>query len=258
MQVHSGAPVDLLLGTDLLPHLGFSMVAKKLDGSVLDFLQNPVVDGTPTAEKDTPVMRLIQATKLPPLRQKMVGVKVHAPVDEKGLMLFEPEQEFTVWNGVQVAEAAVELTEEQEVTLILQNYRREQVELSEGHILGIAQLVEEFVTPEVDGGAETRTPESDDGENATVNAFLPQQVPSSPISETEQQTKIADALGLDRADLTLAEHEKLKAAVLDYADLFALSLFELGVTDLVSHSIDTGDHPPVRQPPRRTPRMNIS
>ena len=72
MQVHSGAPVDLLLGTDLLPCLGFSMFAKKLHGSTLDLLQNPVVDGTPTAEKDTPVMRLIQATELPPLRQKMV------------------------------------------------------------------------------------------------------------------------------------------------------------------------------------------
>ena len=86
-----------------------------------------------------------------------------------------------------------------------------------------------------------------------VNAFLPPQVPSSPVSETERQTKIADALGSDHADLTLAEREKLKAAVLDYADLFSLSPFELGVTDLVSHFIDTSDHPPVRQPPRRTP-----
>ena len=113
-------------------------------------------------------------------------------------MLFEPEQEFTDWNGVQVAEAAVELTAKQEVTLILQNYRREPVELAEGHALRIARLVEEFVTPEVDGGAEARTPESDDGENVTMNAFLPPQVPSSPVSETERQTKIADALGWER------------------------------------------------------------
>ena len=109
------------------------------------------------------------------------------------------------------------------------------------------------MTPEADGGVETETSESDDGGNVTVNAFLPPQVPSSPVSKTEGQMKIGDALGSDRADLTVAEHEKLKAAVLDYANLFALSSFELGVTDLVSHSINTGDHPPVRQPPRRTP-----
>ena len=96
-------------------------------------------------------------------------------------MLFEPEREFTDRNGVQAAEAAVELTEEQELTLILQNYRKEPVELAKGHILESAQRVEELVTPEADGGAETETPESDDGENVIVNAFLPPQVPSSPI-----------------------------------------------------------------------------
>ena len=65
--------------------------------------------------------------------------------------------------------------------------------------------------------------------------------------------KIIDALGLDRANLTLPEQEQLKAAVLDYADLFALSPFELGVTDLVSHFIDRGYNSPIRQPARRTP-----
>ena len=27
----------------------------------------------------------------------------------------------------------------------------------------------------------------------------------------------------------------------------------VGFTDLVTHDIDTGDHPPIRQPPRRVP-----
>ena len=35
--------------------------------------------------------------------------------------------------------------------------------------------------------------------------------------------------------------------------LFTLEGEELGCTDRVTHSIDTGDHPPVRQPPRRIP-----
>ena len=59
-------------------------------------------------------------------------------------------------------------------------------------------------------------------------------------------------LGLDRADLTLPEQEQLKAVVLDYADLFTLSPFELGVTDLVAHSIDKGDNSPIRQPACRS------
>ena len=38
-----------------------------------------------------------------------------------------------------------------------------------------------------------------------------------------------------------------------YVDLFALDPSELGTTDVVTHSIDTGDHRPVRQQPRPTP-----
>ena len=119
VQVHSGAPVDLLLGTDLLPQLGFSMVAQGPDGSALDLLQEQppgVVSGSPTQERDAAVVRLIQATKLPPLYQKMVCARVHTPGKEKRLMLFEPEQAFTDRSGVRVAEAAVELSDEQEVT----------------------------------------------------------------------------------------------------------------------------------------------
>ena len=40
------------------------------------------------------------------------------------------------------------------------------------------------------GGAKTGMPESEDGEEITVNAFLPPQVPSGSVSKTERQTKI--------------------------------------------------------------------
>ena len=133
-------------------------------------------------------------------------------------------------NGVQVAEAAVEVSEEQEVTLNLQNYRKEPVELAEGRILGSAEPARGVVATEAE------TIELDTGEDVTIHAFLPPQVPSGLVTEAERQAKIVDALGLDRADLTSAECEQLKAAVIAYADLFALSPFELGVTDLVSHS----------------------
>lgn len=41
--------------------------------------------------------------------------------------------------------------------------------------------------------------------------------------------------------------------MLDYADVVTLDPSELGATDLVTHSIDTGDNPPTKQPARRTP-----
>ena len=41
--------------------------------------------------------------------------------------------------------------------------------------------------------------------------------------------------------------------IAEYAHLFALDPLELGATDVVTYSIDTGDHPPIRQQPRRVP-----
>ena len=45
----------------------------------------------------------------------------------------------------------------------------------------------------------------------------------------------------------------LKELIFEYSDIFALDPMELGCTDLITHSIDTGDSPPIRQPLRRIP-----
>ena len=39
----------------------------------------------------------------------------------------------------------------------------------------------------------------------------------------------------------------------EFSDVFALDEMELGSTEWVTHSIDTGDQHPIRQPPRRIP-----
>ena len=41
--------------------------------------------------------------------------------------------------------------------------------------------------------------------------------------------------------------------VYPFADVFTLDDTELGCTDLMQHSIETGDHLPIRQQPYRTP-----
>ena len=46
---------------------------------------------------------------------------------------------------------------------------------------------------------------------------------------------------------------QLKALLTEYRDVFALADDELGCTSVVQHSIDTGDHAPLKQYPRRTP-----
>ena len=58
-------------------------------------------------------------------------------------------------------------------------------------------------------------------------------------------------MGVD--NLTEEEQERLKQLLITNAGVFALDQSELGTTDVVTHTVNTGDHPPIRQHPRRTP-----
>ena len=54
-------------------------------------------------------------------------------------------------------------------------------------------------------------------------------------------------------DCPQEELDRVKEVILEFEDVFALSDGELGCTGVMKHRIDTGDHPPVKQYPRRTP-----
>ena len=70
--------------------------------------------------------------------------------------------------------------------------------------------------------------------------------------------KIVKDLGinLDDTDLTVDQKHKLHGFLARNRDIFAKDMSELGVTNLHSHVIDTGDHAPVSSAPyRQTPKM---
>ncbi len=54
-------------------------------------------------------------------------------------------------------------------------------------------------------------------------------------------------------DITPREREELAAAIYEYRDVFSSGPADMGRTDLVTHSIDTGEHRPIRLPRRRLP-----
>ncbi len=54
-------------------------------------------------------------------------------------------------------------------------------------------------------------------------------------------------------DITIREREEVAAAIYEYQDVFSSGPDDIGCTDLVTHSIDTGEHRPIRVPPRRLP-----
>ena len=77
------------------------------------------------------------------------------------------------------------------------------------------------------------------------------------LEENQQLGSIEDAviLSIKGDSLPLAQEDKdqLLELVDDYSDIFALDQSKLGHTEIVTHTIDTGDHPPVHQPARQIP-----
>ena len=73
---------------------------------------------------------------------------------------------------------------------------------------------------------------------------------SVPPHRSEQ---ILMALDLQHQHLSAERQKQLRDLILSYCDVFACNPSELGTTRLVSHGIETGDHPPVCQQLRRAP-----
>ena len=53
--------------------------------------------------------------------------------------------------------------------------------------------------------------------------------------------------------LTVEESNQLKHMITEYADIFAFCSFEMGLTDMVHHTINTGGQVPIRQAPWHVP-----
>ena len=66
-------------------------------------------------------------------------------------------------------------------------------------------------------------------------------------------TQLLKKLNWDSPVLTVEQKHQLKELLLQNGDLFALDPSELGVTNVVQHTINTGDNTPIRQQARRIP-----
>ena len=62
---------------------------------------------------------------------------------------------------------------------------------------------------------------------------------------------LAEMLNRMGSNLSTEQAEQVKDVVMEYSDVFTAPDGELGHTTLVQHEIDTGNHHPIKQPPRR-------
>ena len=261
--MQAAAPTPLLIGTDLLPCLGFQLLQRNC-GKPRDLLQEKDINNTDAQaeergkdshqvldEKEATV-HLLQPTRLPPRHAKLVKVQVQGG-DEWPMSLFVPGESMGPDKQLQVQESMVEPDGDQHFIVLMENHTTEPKVLHQGEILGILQEVKFPIQEPVDLMDSER---SVSGETHKHSQEPPptvarvETVASSPETTVQQ---MRNALRMDCDYLSEEEQQQVDDLVMQYLHVFSLDPLDLGLTDVIEHTIDTGRHPPIKQAARRTP-----
>ena len=195
-----------------------------------DPLQSGDTEGSSKSpESDTVVVKLLTATKVPAGHRKLVRAKVDGWFPDS-LALFTP---VTKNSELKIADSAVQADDKGCLKLIVENSGCCHMELEEGMRLGTLEEAEQVDT--------WKEPEP----KALVSAIA--------SSQSSREVNLLEQLDLQINHLSAKQKLQLTNLITNYTNVFALNSQELGTTSLVKHVINTGNHPPVRQPLRRMP-----
>lgn len=242
VHVQKDAPIDLLLGTDLQPYLGFILMEcnELVQPANLLPLQSP--DGLPSAgtvketvakeptnvctglrrstipaettkkvvvKESSATVCVMNATRVPGRHAKVVQAQTESTFESPSLVLFEPGSGLD-GIGVSMTDAVIAPGGGESVTLLVENEGHQPVWLEKGQVLGKvepATLVEfstERDNPEV---------EEDQAIAEDVMAVL---VEDPMASSSERSQKLLSALEIDQVDLAVAEAKQLEELLLEF------------------------------------------
>ncbi len=160
--------------------------------------------------------------------------------------MFESEEEALKEKGLVIEDAVVEPDENKYVTLAIHNCSLHTARLEGDLILGCLQKATVLPTPSF---AENRPDERD----CTVKVVQTTGGPDQNVNceaDVDRMTQLLTKLHWDSPVLTVEQKHQLKELLLQNGDLFALGPSELGVTNVVQHTINIGNSTPIRQQAR--------
>ena len=215
--------------------------------------QVPVEDNSQgaTSSPSSPTVKLIRALRLPARHAKVIKFRTELSDSVKNsdqTLMFEPAQQELEEHGLQLEPSLVEplrngTERECTVSLVIENPNAHPVFLPANQLIGYLQPARCLSQGEAAKVLHSQVNFVSNSSN--VNS-----------SDTQQRCKtIWETVHVDKSTLQDEEYAALEALTKEYADLFALTSVEIGRTDLVHHTINTGDNAPVKQPPRRIPLL---
>ena len=167
--------------------------------------------------------------KLPPQSRMWVPIKIPHSEHLAPAGFIEPSFDLMGKKEITLMAGIVQTSAEAVVNVL--NYGKEAVTLYKNTCLGTCESYFEPPAMESDLIAHVHEPTTD----STIPSHL------------------SDLLERSSNHLSESEKQDLVRTLNKYQDVFSRSSEDIGRTDLVQHSINTRDTPPIRQPPRRLP-----
>ncbi|CAC5374211.1 unnamed protein product [Mytilus coruscus] len=179
-----------------------------------------------------------ETVNVPPYSEMIVSGESNEPIFRGLAGLIEPNEKFMEKNGLLVARSIVHL-KMYNIPLRIINVNNEPCTLYKGTIIATCNKVneEDIQTSEFVNNVA--------GDQATVNKG--RQLPDYLLVVYESC----------QVNLDKAQSEKFKDFLIECSNIFSKSSEDIGLTDLVEHTINTRNHPPVLQRPRRIPLARI-
>ena len=189
--------------------------------------------------------------------------------------IIEPSSSFMERSSLLIATSLVDLSKSITGKMRLMNPLKTDVTIHQNTVIGVAELNEDKIVP-------LFTPDNEEQEHGTIrrlqlhseeNTFeknlreqdvikhVPRQRPESkPNIENVEADKVVqvpphliDIFNKIQTGRSETEIKEIASLFSDYGDVFSKNDEDLGVTNIMSHSIETGSARPIKQHPRRVP-----
>ena len=267
IQVQDNAPVELLLGTDLQPQLGFRLLDEMPSQQPITS-QDPTVtpnvlpslpeELAPSLEDSTKVRTgtppnlgvvgsvcLLQATRIPSRHTRIVAAQTDCDpnVYQSSATIFHPHTRLTEITGLVLEEALVD--PDSTVAVSITNPLHHPIQLQEGLSLGQLEATEWVKGIDLELGCFSQAGSDDLVCGAVVDG--------KDEATKRRVLKLLEELQPDRWNLEKQQKHQMETLVAKYHDAFALDQSELGQAHQVTHTINTDGHDPIKQHPRRVP-----
>ena len=198
----------------------------------------------PSTKNKTPhkvEVKLLKAVRVPGRHGKIVTGSVIADWTSAERELLLDPSEIVDDQKVTTTESLVNADHLERISVLVENHEFYPVTLEAGTTLGLLQPVKVMSTDELPQILHLDVDTVEDSTAIqTCNCSL-------------RARELLNQLDVEWGNVNDVEAGSLKAVIEEFSDVFALDPKEVGHTESVQHKINTGEHPPVKQPPCRIP-----